>query len=111
MWSASVVQTKRAVCRVSRSDGLRVHTVAVQPRPVLVEVGAGGAHQDRVRAELSHAEGDVGPDTAPAYVEVVHEEGEGDRVQLVRDELVGEAAGKVIRWSAAMEPVTAIRTA
>lgn len=32
-------------------------------------------------------------------------------MQLVRDELVGEPAGKVMRWSVAMEPVTAMRTA
>ena len=35
-----------------------------------------------------------GADPAPAYVEVVDQEGEGDRVQLVRDELVGETAGE-----------------
>ena len=76
------------------ADGVGVHAVPVEPGAVLVEVGARGADQDRVRAELPHAERDVRADTAPADVEVVDEEGEGDRVQLIRDQLVGEAAGE-----------------
>lgn len=64
----------------------------VEPVAVLVEVGARRADQDRAGAELSHAERDVRADTAPAHVELVDKEGKGDRVQLVRDELVGEAA-------------------
>ena len=35
-----------------------------------------------------------GADAAPAYVEGVDQEGERDRVQLVGDQLVGEAAGE-----------------
>jgi len=69
-----------------------VHTA--QPRPVLVEVRARRADEDRPCAQLAHAEGDVRTDSAPAYVEVVDQEGQGDRVQLVRDELVGETAGE-----------------
>lgn len=76
------------------ADGVGVHAVPVEPGAVLVEVGARGADQDRVRAQLPHAERDVRADTAPADVEVVDEEGEGDRVQLIRDQLVGEAAGE-----------------
>lgn len=76
------------------ADRVGVDAVPVEPVAVLGEVGTRGADQDRLRAELAHAEGDVRADAAPAYVEVVDQEGERDRVQLVRDELVGEAAGE-----------------
>ncbi len=76
------------------TDRFGVDAVPVEPGPVLVEVEAGGADQDGLGAELAHAEGDVGADAAPAYVEVVDQEGERNRVQPVRDELVGEAAGE-----------------
>ncbi len=84
----------RGVQGLGDAHGAGVDAVPVQPRPVLVEVGARGADQDRPGAELAHAEGDVRGDAAPAHVELVDQEGERDRVQLVRDELVGEAAGE-----------------
>ncbi len=71
-----------------------VDAVPVQPGAVLVEVGTRGADQDRPGAELSHAEGDVGADSAAPYVQLVDQEGERDRVQPVRDELIGEPAGE-----------------
>lgn len=76
------------------ADGRGVDAVPVEPGAVLVEVEARGADEDRLGAELAHAEGDVRTDASPAHVEVVDQEGERDRVQLVRDELVGEAAGE-----------------
>jgi hypothetical protein len=84
----------RGVQGLREADGLGVDAVPVQPGPVLVEVEARGPDQDRLGAELAHAEGDVGADAAPADVEVVDQEGQRDRVQLVRDELVGESAGE-----------------
>lgn len=67
----------------------------VEPGAVFVEVReVGGTDQDGSGAELAHAEADVRADTAPAHVEVVDQEGEGDRVELLGDQLVGEAAGK-----------------
>ncbi len=71
-----------------------VDAVAVEPGPVLVEVGARGADQERTGAEQPHAEADVGGDTSPADVQVVDQEGERDRVQLIGDQLVGESAGE-----------------
>jgi hypothetical protein len=71
-----------------------VDAVPVQPGPVLLEVGAGGADQNGLRAELPHTEGDVRAHPAAPYVQLVDQEGERDRVELVRDELVGEAAGE-----------------
>lgn len=76
------------------TDGGGVDTVPVQPGAVLVEVGARGPDQDRTGTELAHTERDVRADPSPADVEVVDQEGEGDRVQLIGDQLVGEAAGK-----------------
>lgn len=76
------------------TDRVGVDAVPVEPGPVLVEVRAGRADQDRTGAELTHAEGDVRGYAAPAYVQLVDQEGERDRVQLVRDELVREAAGE-----------------
>lgn len=82
------------VQRLRDADGRGVDAVPVQPGPVLVEVGARGADEDRPGAELPHAEGDVRAHAAPAHVELVDQEGQRDRVQLVRDELVGEAPGE-----------------
>lgn len=84
----------RGVQHLGDPDGRGVDAVAVEPGAVLLEVGADGADQDRRGTELAHAEADVGADTAPAYVEVVDEEGKRDRVQLVPDQLVGEATGE-----------------
>lgn len=84
----------RGVQHLGDPDGLGVDAVPVKPGPVLVEVGARGPDQDGRRAELAHAEGDVRAHAAPAYVQIVDQEGEGDRVQLIRDQLVGEAAGE-----------------
>ncbi|MGX1300415.1 hypothetical protein RKD35_001903 [Streptomyces albogriseolus] len=82
------------VQRVRDADGVGVDAVPLQPGPVLVEVEAGRADQDRAGAELAHAEGDVRGHPAATHVEVVDQEGQRDRVQLVRDELVGEPAGE-----------------
>lgn len=84
----------RGVQHLGDPHGLGVDAVPVQPGAVLVEVGARRADQDRAGAELPHAEADVRAHTASADVEVVDKEGEGDRVQLVRDQLVGETAGE-----------------
>lgn len=84
----------RGVQRLGDTDGRGVDAMAVQPGPVFVEVETRGADQDRRGAELAHTEGDVRAYAAPAYVQIVDQEGERDRVQLVRDELVGEAAGE-----------------
>ncbi|MDQ1020190.1 hypothetical protein QFZ43_006739 [Streptomyces afghaniensis] len=82
------------VQRVGDADGVGVDAVPVEPGPVVVEVRARGADQDRAGAELSHAERDVRGDAAAADVELVDQERQRDRVQLVRYELVGEAAGE-----------------
>lgn len=99
------------VQRLGDAHGGGVHTVPVEPRAVLVEVRARRADQDRARAELSHAERDVRADTAPAYVELVDEEGEETVCSWSATSWSAKRPGKVIRWSVAMEPETAIRTA
>ncbi len=84
----------RGVQHLGDADRAGVDAVPVEPGPVLVEVRAGRADQDGGGAELAHAEADVGRDPAAPDVELVDEEGERDRVELVGDELVGEAAGE-----------------
>src|SRR5215469_5037426 len=69
-----------------------VHAVLLQPEPVVGEVAAHSADQERIKAEAAEAECDVGGYPATAYLEVRHQERQRDLVQLVRDELVGEAA-------------------
>jgi hypothetical protein len=50
-----------------------------------------------VLAEGGHAERNVGRDPAPAYDQLVDQEGQGHLVQLLCDQLVSESAGKCIR--------------
>lgn len=66
----------RGVQHLGDPYGRGVDAVPVQPGAVLVEVGARRPDQDRRGAELAHAEGDVRAHAAPAYVEIVDQEGE-----------------------------------
>jgi len=91
MWS-SVVHTKRAVCRVSEMlHGVTVDAVALKPGSVLHEVLAGSSHQDRLLPQVGHAERDVGGDTPAADLEILHQEGQGDLVELVDNQGVGKS--------------------
>src|SRR5205085_2074846 len=77
---------------VAHVDRVAVDAVAGQPAAVVGEVGADRTHQDRAEAEQTHAEGDVRGDPAPPDREVVDEERQRHLVQLVGQELLGEAA-------------------
>ncbi len=72
-----------------------VDVVALQPRPVVVEVTTDRADEDRVQAELAHPERDVRRDAAAPDHEIVDEERQRDLVQLIGDELVGEPSGEM----------------
>jgi hypothetical protein len=74
-------------------DG-RVDSVCPQPGVALGEVPAGRADQDRVEAEDAETEGDVGGDAASVHVESVCEERQGDALQLILEQLLGEASGE-----------------
>ena len=82
----------RRVPRVADVDRLAVHPVALQPGPVVGEVLAHRAHEDRPLAEVRHAERDVGRHAAAPDLQLVREEGERDLVELLDDERVAEAA-------------------
>src|SRR5680860_486916 len=68
-----------------------VDPVALQPGSVLHEILAGRCHQDRLLPQVGHAERDVGGDPPAADLEVLHQEGQGDLVELVDDHRVGES--------------------
>jgi len=68
--------------------------VVFQPAPVILEVGPDRADQQRTQAEQAEPEGDIGRYPAPPDGQVVDEKRQRDLIQLVRDELVGELAGK-----------------
>ena len=72
----------------------RVDTVPVKPRPVVVEVRADRADEDRPQPERRDAEADVGSDTTAADLEVVNEKGQRDVMQLIGHQLVGEPPRK-----------------
>ena len=111
MFAASVVQTKRAVCLSSDQCTLRrVDAVPAQPGLVVGEVAAHRPTRTGWRSEQAQPVGHVGAGAAPVLHEVVDQEGERDVLHLTLDELLGEFPGKVIRWSVAMEPVTATGT-
>jgi len=74
---------------------LAVHPVTLQPGPVVGEVGADRADQDRPQAELAHPERDVGRDPATPHDQVVHQERQRHLVQLVGQELFGEPTREV----------------
>jgi hypothetical protein len=53
---------------------LAVHAVPLEPGPVVGEVGADGADEGRLDAELGQAEADVRADAAAPHHEVVDQE-------------------------------------
>ncbi len=67
-----------------------VDAVSLQPGAVVGEVLAGGADQHRTQAQATESEGHVGGHAASPDLEVVDEERQGDLVELVDDEGVGE---------------------
>ncbi|BCB84003.1 hypothetical protein Psuf_013160 [Phytohabitans suffuscus] len=73
---------------------LAVDAVPLQPRAVVGEVGTHRAQEQRAQAELGHAERDVGGDATSPHDQVVDQERQGDLVQLIGDELVGEPTGE-----------------
>ena len=69
--------------------------MVLQPRPVLGEVTADGPDQQGRAAEDTEPEADVGGRSTPLDRQRIHEEGQRHPIELVDDQLVGEAAGKV----------------
>jgi hypothetical protein len=80
----------RGVPRLGHVDAGGVDVVALQPGLVVGEVGSDRPDEHRAQAQAPHAEGDVGGDPSPPDLEVLDEEGQGDLVELVRHERVGE---------------------
>jgi hypothetical protein len=64
--------------------------VVLEPAAVVVEILADGADQDRAETEHAHAEADVARHSPTPDVELFDDEGQGDLVQLVDDQRVGE---------------------
>jgi hypothetical protein len=88
-------QEPGGVLELGDVHGAGVHPVALEPRAVVgVEVLPDRADQDRVEAELPEPEADVGRHAAAADLELVDEERQAHPVELVGDELLGEAAGE-----------------
>ena len=107
------MHTKRAVCAISDTctDVVSTPWRLSQGRGIL-EVGSDRADEQRCLTELAHAVRDVRGHAAAPHDEPVDEERHGQAVELLGHERLGEASpGKVMRWSVAMEPVTATRTA
>ena len=82
----------RGVLGVGDQDGVAIDAVPLQPAAVVDEVLPHRADQDGPHPQVGHAEGDIGRDPAPPDLEVVREEGQGDLVQLLDDQGVGEPA-------------------
>jgi hypothetical protein len=69
--------------------------VGLQPRPVLSEVGPDRTDEQRGAAEHAERERDVaGHATGPDH-HVVDQEAEGEPVELLQDDLVGEPTGEM----------------
>ena len=101
----------RGVQHLGDPHGVGVDAVALQPGAVVVEVGAGRADEDRPGAELAHAEAMFAP-TPPRRTSRLSTRKERETVcSWSATNWSAKRPGKVIRWSVAMEPVTAIRTA
>ena len=66
----------------------------VEPLAVLAEVLARGRHQQRPLAEQRQRVGDVRRAAAAPLVHRVDEEAEADAVHVLRQEVLGELAGK-----------------
>ncbi|SLH93121.1 Uncharacterised protein [Mycobacteroides abscessus subsp. abscessus] len=66
----------------------------LQPRPVLAEIGADRANEQRRAIEHAHREGDVARDAAAADLQIVDEEAQRDMVELVGQQHIGEPSGK-----------------
>src|SRR5690606_20877641 len=71
-----------------------VDPVAFQPGPVVGEVMAHRADEDRPQPQAGHAETDVRGDAAAPDLQVVDEEGQRHPVHLVGHELVAEPTGE-----------------
>jgi hypothetical protein len=72
-----------------------VDAVALEPGLVVGEVGADRADQHGGRAEHRHTERDVRADAAATHRQVVDQEAQGDAMQLLSHELLGEPPRKV----------------
>ena len=105
-----MVQTNRAVWAVSRHSTLSQSTPATQPFAVVVEVLADGADQRGVAAEHADGVGHVAGHAAAVDHQIVDQEAQRHLLQMLGQQLFGEPPGKRIRWSVAMDPVTAMVT-
>src|ERR1700744_5907944 len=71
-----------------------VDAVRLQPGAVLGEVLPNGTDQQGLQAKAAHTERDVRGDAALPDLQAVHEERQGDPVELVRDQMLGEFTWK-----------------
>src|SRR5699024_5911841 len=72
-----------------------IDAVAFQPGAIVVEIGADRAHQDRVEAQVSHGEANIGGNSAAPDLQIVHEERQRQAFQLVGDDPLGEPSGEI----------------
>ena len=78
--------------RLGHASG--VHAVALEPAAILGEVRPRRPDQQRPQAEAAKAKRDIGGHSPAPDVQRVHEEGQRDLVELIRDKLLDETAGK-----------------
>ena len=78
--------------------------------PVVVEVLAYGADERDVTAEHADGVGHVACDAAAVHDQIVDQEAQRHLLQVIGQQLLGELPGNRIRWSVAMDPVTAMVT-
>ena len=98
------------VLGVGDQHAAAVDAGGLQPFAVVGEIHTCRTHQYGVSAQ--HADGvrHVAGHPAPVDHEIVDEEAQRHLLQMLGQELLGEPPGNRIRWSVAMDPVTAIVT-
>ena len=79
------------VVHLAHVDGIGVDAVALEPRPVVVEVDSHRVDEDGPQAQTAEAEGDIGRHSTASDFQRLDEERQRDPVELVGDERVGKA--------------------
>ena len=71
-------------------NAVGVYTMTLQPGAVVGEVRPDGTDEHRLQSQHPHAEGDVRRDASAPDLEGIHKKGQGDPIELVRDQRVGK---------------------
>ena len=84
----------RGVGRIRDQHTVGVHADGLEPAAVVVEVPSDGADQCDVATENADREGHVACDAATMHDQIVDEEAQRHFLQVLRQKLFGEFAGK-----------------